>query len=78
MDLIDTVRRTAREAGRNPDSVELTVSIPDDVSQLSDYAAAGVSRVLVPVTGVAGLARRIRGPEDLLAWRDTIARAASL
>ena len=73
LELFETVRRTAREAGRDPAAVEFTVGIPDDLSQLADYAAAGVSRVLVPVTGVAGLARKIPGPEDL-PWRETIER----
>ena len=78
MDLLDIVRRTAREAGRDPAAVEITVGIPDDLTTLPDIAAAGVSRVLVPVTGVAGLARKVSGPEDLLAWRETIERYASL
>jgi hypothetical protein len=52
--------------------------MPDDLSQLAHYATAGVSRVLVPTTGVAGLVRKISGPEDLLAWRETIERYASL
>jgi methylmalonyl-CoA mutase cobalamin-binding subunit len=78
MDLIEIVRRTAREAGRDSAGVEITVSIPDDLAQLADFAAAGVSRVLLPVTGVAGLARKVSDPEDLLGWRDTIARYASL
>ena len=78
VDLFETVRQAARDAGRDPAAVELTVGIPEDLSQLHDYAAAGVSRVLVPTTGVAGLARKISGPEDLLAWRETIERYASL
>jgi probable F420-dependent oxidoreductase len=78
IDLFETVRQAARDAGRDPVAVELTVGIPEDMSQLADYAAAGVSRVLVPTTGVAGLVRKIAGPEDLLAWRETIERYASL
>jgi probable F420-dependent oxidoreductase len=74
MDLVETVHRAARAAGRDPASVEITVGIPDDLSQLAEYQAAGVSRVLVPVTGVAGLARKISGPEDLAEWRETIER----
>jgi alkanesulfonate monooxygenase SsuD/methylene tetrahydromethanopterin reductase-like flavin-dependent oxidoreductase (luciferase family) len=77
MDLIEIVCRAAREAGRDPAAVEITVSIPDDLAQLVDLAAAGVSRVLLPVTGVAGLTRKVSGPEDLLGWRDTIERYAS-
>ena len=78
MDLIDVVRRTAHEAGRDPAAVEITVGIPDDIAQLPELAAAGVSRVLVPVTGVAGLARKVTGPHDLLAWRETIERYTTL
>jgi alkanesulfonate monooxygenase SsuD/methylene tetrahydromethanopterin reductase-like flavin-dependent oxidoreductase (luciferase family) len=78
INLIETVRHAARDAGREPGEVEITVGIPDDLSQLSDYAAAGVSRVLLPVTGVAGLGRKVAGPEDLLAWRETIERYANL
>jgi hypothetical protein len=51
--------------------------MPDDLAQLQDYAAAGVGRVLLPVAGVAELARRVSGPEDLLGWRDTIERCAA-
>lgn len=78
LDLIEVARTAAREAGRDPAAVEVTVSIPDDVAQLEEFAAAGVSRVLVPVTGVAGLSRKIAGPEDLLPWRDIIERYATL
>ncbi len=78
LDLIEIVRRTAREAGRDPAAVEITVGMPDDLAQLADFAAAGVSRVLLPVTGVAGLARKVAGPEDLLGWRETIERYATL
>ena len=40
-------------------------------------AALGVSRVLVPVTPMAGMATRVATPQDALAWRDTIARYAA-
>jgi alkanesulfonate monooxygenase SsuD/methylene tetrahydromethanopterin reductase-like flavin-dependent oxidoreductase (luciferase family) len=78
MELIDVVRGAAREAGRDRAAVEITVGIPDDLAQLPVLAAAGVGRVLLPVTGVAGLARKVSGPEDLLAWRETIERYAAL
>jgi len=32
----------------------------------------------VPVTGAAGLARRIRGPEDLASWRDVLEKYADI
>ena len=78
MELIDVVRNTAREAGRDPAAVEITMGMPDDLAQLPELAAAGISRVLLPVTGVAGLARKVSGPEDLFGWRETIERYAAL
>lgn len=77
-DLFDLVRSTAREHGRDPDAITLTCSIPDDLNELPRLAAMGVGRVTVPVTGVAGLAMRVDGPEDLMAWKDTIERYADL
>jgi len=41
-------------------------------------AEFGVTRVLVPATGVAGLPGAIRGAEDVLAWRETIERDAGV
>jgi hypothetical protein len=78
VELIEVVRRSAREAGREPAAVEITVGMPDDIETLPELAAAGVSRVLLPVTGVAGLVRKVAGPEDLLGWRDTIERHGAL
>ena len=77
-DLFDVVRRAAREAGRDPADIEITVGMPADPAELPELAAAGVSRVLVPVTGAAGLARAISGPQDLAGWRETIDRYAAL
>ncbi len=76
-ELIELVRATATEHGRDPDEIEITVSVPDDLAAIPDLARAGVSRVLVPVMGNAGLKQRIGGPDDLRAWRDTIARFAT-
>ena len=75
-DLIEIVRRTAATHDRNPADIEITVSVPDDLEELPRLVEYGVGRVLVPVTGVAGLHGHIRGAEDVLAWRDTIARYA--
>jgi alkanesulfonate monooxygenase SsuD/methylene tetrahydromethanopterin reductase-like flavin-dependent oxidoreductase (luciferase family) len=78
LELIDLVRQTAIEHGRDPAEVEITVSVPDDLSELPRLAGLGVTRVLVPVTGVAGLRGTIRGPDDVLAWRDAIERYAGV
>lgn len=77
-ELIALVRQSAEEAGRNPASVEITASMPDDPETLPALAAAGVSRVLVPVTGVAGLKRAVSGVDGILTWKDTIERYAAL
>lgn len=76
LELIALARATAREHDRDPDAIEMTVSLPDDLAQLPGLAKAGIARVLLPVTGAAGLAGRISGPDDLLGWRDIVARYA--
>jgi probable F420-dependent oxidoreductase len=75
-ELLAALHASARAAGRDPAAIEVTVSAPDDLERLPELAAAGVGRVLVPVTANTGVTRPIRGPEDLLAWRDVIARHA--
>lgn len=77
-ELLALVRQSAIEAGREPDAVEITASMPEDISLLPEMAKAGISRILVPVTGVAGLKQIIRGPEDLKNWTDIIDRHAAL
>ncbi|MEZ5816525.1 MAG: LLM class F420-dependent oxidoreductase [Hyphomicrobiaceae bacterium] len=75
-DLFDLARQSAREAGRDPDGLEITVSLPDNLDDIPALAAMGVKRVLVPVTAMAGLAPVVQTPEDALKWRDLIARHA--
>ena len=41
-------------------------------------AAAGVSRVLVPVMFTKEFKNVVRGPEDVGAWRDVIEKHAAL
>ena len=75
-ELLAALHEEARAAGRDPAEIEITVSAPDDLSRIPELAAAGIGRVLVPVTANTGVTRPITGPEDLLAWRDVIARYA--
>jgi probable F420-dependent oxidoreductase len=77
-ELMATARKAAETAGRDPDKIEMTVSLPDDLGQLEALRRLGVSRVLVPVSGMAGLAPRIRGPEDLASWTKIIEQHAAL
>ncbi len=76
-ELIDLVKRSAEEAGRDPDAIEITTSLPDDLSTIPDLAAIGVDRLLVPVTSMAGLNTVIASPDDARTWRDTIERYAA-
>jgi len=73
-DLFDLARQAARDAGRDPDAIEFTVSLPDNLDDLPALAAIGVKRVLVPVTSMAGLASVVDTPDAALKWRDTIAK----
>ena len=77
-ELLAVVRGAAETAGRDPAAVEITASMPDDPAELPALAARGVSRVLVPVTSVAGLKRTARGVEGVLSWKDTIEKYAGL
>ena len=54
------------------------MSLPDNLEDIPALAAMGVTRVLVPVSPMGGLATVIATPEDALGWRDTLARYADL
>jgi len=71
-ELIAVVRQSAREAGRDPDAVEITASMPDDINDLPALAKRGIKRVLVPVTSVAGLSMKADGVAGVKAWAEVI------
>ncbi|MGE3916773.1 MAG: LLM class flavin-dependent oxidoreductase, partial [Hyphomicrobiaceae bacterium] len=73
-DLFDMARQAARDAGRDPAKLEITVSLPDKLEDIPALAAMGVNRVLVPVTQMGGLATVVKSPDDALRWKDTIAK----
>ncbi len=77
-ELLAIVRGAAKSAGRDPGSIEITASMPDDPDEIPALAARGISRLLVPVTSVAGLKRAAKGVEGVLSWKDTIARYAEV
>jgi probable F420-dependent oxidoreductase len=72
--LIAIARKAAEAAGRDPDKLAITASLPDDLAELDELRHLGVARVLVPAAGGAGLQGRIRGPEDLANWSPIIER----
>jgi probable F420-dependent oxidoreductase len=71
-ELIDEVHRAAEAAGRDPASIEITTSLPDDLDEIPALAERGVQRLLVPTTPMAGLPTRVDGPEGALAFREVI------
>jgi probable F420-dependent oxidoreductase len=75
-ELIALAKQTATENGRDPSALEITASLPEDLGQIPALAAAGVDRLLVPVSPIAGLQTVIESPEDALTWRERIAEYA--
>ena len=73
-DLIAIARKAAEAAGRDAAKLEISASMPNDLVELDALRKLGVSRVLVPAAGGAGLPARIRGPEDLANWAEVIDR----
>ncbi len=71
--LFDLARRTAEEQGRDPEAIELSASLPENLQELPGLARAGVSRVLVPVAFLAGAPGVVSTPDDVLAWKSRIA-----
>ncbi|MDH5288861.1 MAG: LLM class F420-dependent oxidoreductase [Acidimicrobiia bacterium] len=77
-ELIDLARRTAEAHGRDPDALEITTSVPDDLDDIPALAARGVSRLLVPVSPIAGLATVIQSPDDATTWGEIVERYADV
>ncbi len=66
--LFDEMRRAAREAGRDPAAIEITVSAPDDPQEIVALARAGIGRVMVAAGAAGGLPPQVRGPADVLRY----------
>jgi probable F420-dependent oxidoreductase len=50
-ELVDTARAAAKDAGRDPDALEITCGSAPDVEAIKRLADGGVSRVVVPLFG---------------------------
>ena len=75
-EMLEIMRQTAEKHGRDPDAIEITCALPDDLDDIPKLAAMGVKRLAVPVTGMAGLPPVIKSPEDALGWKDVIEKYA--
>ena len=71
-ELVALARETAEAEGRDPSALEITLSCPEDLEELSPLKTLGVARVLVPVNPTPGMAAAARTPEAVLAWRSRI------
>jgi probable F420-dependent oxidoreductase len=74
--LIELARKTAEENGRDPDKLEVTVSLPNDLEEIRALGKAGVDRVLVPAMPVKGFEHQIRTPDDVAGWKDILEKYA--
>ncbi|WP_119421944.1 LLM class F420-dependent oxidoreductase [Desertibaculum subflavum] len=75
-ELFDLARRSAEEAGRDPNAIEMTVGLPDDLAQIPSLVQLGVQRILVPVSPMAGLNTVIASPADCARWKPIIEQYA--
>lgn len=75
-ELLGIARDCAIAHDRDPADLEITASLPDDLGEIPRLAALGVSRLLVPVSPMAGLKVAISGPEQALEFRATIEQYA--
>ena len=76
VEMIDLAKRTAEQHGRDPEALEITTSFPDLVGEIPTLAAAGIHRLVVPVSSATGLKAVVASPDDALTFKDTIERYA--
>ena len=75
VELYGEMRRAAEAAGRDPDGIEISAAAPADPAGIADLERSGVGRVMVPVTGAAGLPPLVKNPEEVLRYgREVIDR----
>jgi probable F420-dependent oxidoreductase len=67
-ELFDEMSRAAVEAGRDPKTIEITVSAPTEPAEIEALAKRGISRVAVPISSGAGLPAQVKTPDDVLRY----------
>ncbi len=75
-DLLALARDTARQHGRDPEALEVTASFPERFEDLDGLRRLGVTRVLVPMGQMPGMAAHAGTPDAVLAFREHIERYA--
>ena len=78
VELYDEMRRAAEAAGRDPAGIEISAAAPPDPADIAALARSGVQRVMVPVTGAAGLPPLVKDPDEVQRYgREVIDRYRS-
>ena len=71
-DLFDIVKKTATENGRDPEEIEFTVSVPEDLNEIPKLAKIGVKRILIPSSPMGGTSKWASTPDEVLALKGVI------
>ena len=71
-DLFDVVRKTAVENNRDPEKIEFTVSVPEDLDDITELEKIGVKRILIPSSPMGGTNTWASTPDEVLALKDII------
>ena len=71
-DLFDIVKTTAKENGRDPEEIEFTVSVPEDLNEIPELAKIGVKRILIPSSPMGGTSKWASTPDEVLALKGVI------
>ena len=71
-DLFDVVRKTAVENNRDPEKIVFTVSVPEDLDDITELEKIGVKRILIPSSPMGGTNTWASTPDEVLALKDII------
>ena len=73
--LYQEMRAAAEAAGRDPDAIEISAQAPTDPDDIAGLADHGVHRVMVPVSGAAGLPPLVKNADEVVRYgREVIER----
>ena len=75
-DMFELVRATARTEGRDPDTVEIIASVPENLDDIPDLARIGVRRILIPSSPMGGTSTYASTPEEVLGLKDVLEKFA--
>ena len=71
-DLFDIVKTTDKENGRDPEEIEFTVYVTEDLNEIPELAKIGVKRILIPSSPMGGTSKWASTPDEVLALKGVI------